>query len=333
MKRNSVSQIHDEFEAAIDNQDLERALEAEQALQNLDTSLPELYGELSTVIKNEEYEKAKTVLKTIRERMGEAKETQKISVRKAMLARDKKDLGQQESEVVQNAIDAMGAASLQRFSFFTEIITFLSDPDEVNKNGVLETIDEMQSISGQVQNAVKKSDSTVEGYTLPADVNVLRVEGVDGPYSPNTTIEIEAVITNVGEQPAQNTIVTASAESGLELSPESVDFSQVSGGELLRATFSVTPTGTGTHQIQIRADSDNTDISVHEVSVEVSSSDDETVSIKEAIATDGVIRRQDVIEAINLFYSDEPVPGTGGKQIGRQDVIQIISIHYSGGEI
>ncbi|MDB2265825.1 CARDB domain-containing protein [Halorubrum ezzemoulense] len=329
----SASDLHETLVTAIEEGDVSRAIEAEAQLQTSDESLEALYDELAVAISNDDFEKAKTVLRALRSRLETVREDQRLTLQEAMLARDKTELSDDEFETVENLISTMGAASLQRFSFFSELIMYLTQADadgtSQSDQQPLETISDMKSASQEIEEATTDAQTVTSQANLPPDVTILGIQGTDTQFRPGRSFELTLILTNVGDMDARGITATLSVDDDIDVSPPIITLGSLGSGQRTAANFTLTASSPGTYSVHAAVNSDNTDRSVQEETISVVESDAPR-SVVDVIGGDDGVGFTDVLQAIELYNSGEPIPNTDGQQVGFQDVLQVIDAYNRG---
>jgi hypothetical protein len=324
----SIGDLHDDLERAVNNEDIDRAIAVQRELQNTNESLDSLYNELALAISENEYEKAKTIMRTLRDRLGTVRQDQRLTLQEALLARDKTDLSESEFETVEAMINTMGSASLERFSFFTEMIMYLSEPDSQSQTEPIERVSSMRTRSEEIEQVTDETKTVTTEADLPPDANILDIRGTDTEFRPGTSFELTLIVTNVGDSAAQGVTATLNADGDIDVSPPIVTLGSIESGAETAVKFTLTASSAGTYSLLAGVNSDNTDRSTQEATITVVDAD-QPQSVVDAIAGSDGVSFPELLEAIEYYNTGNSVPNTGGKQVEFQDLLQIIDRYNS----
>lgn len=323
MTDRSVGVLHDEVAAAVERGEVGTAAELQRELDAASPAVDELLAEYREAAEAGEYEKAKTILGKVGDRIREKRTDEIRSLERSLLARDSPGTPRSKLGSIDAYVETLSRTNLVRAGFLTEAIGALDREDATAVADSESTASSLESAEGSVEDAKGSVEAETSDETLPPSVAVLDASVPDETLSTGVSATVTATVGNVGDETARDVVVAVETREGLQVNGSSRSVGTVSGNGEASVSFEVTASDPGQYAVAVDVESANAGEATGEVTVEVVGANPEGV-LEHIAGENRTVEFQEVVEAISLYNQEQTVPGTD-RELEFQDVLRVIA--------
>lgn len=219
-----------------------------------------LIEEFRSAVENEEYRRAREVTDEISATLNEVEADESVRAKKAIYSYTRGELPDEDSSVVHEYAQTAAATNLSRATFLTNAAAFLTAPDEFDTDQMVEIADELEENETQFDESTDEVETVIDEVSLPPIVEILSINGDDGPHGTGKPIEMTVTVGNFGDDAADDVLIDVAAETDeIDLDPESVDVGDLDPGGEESAEFSVASDASGETELLFTVSAENTE--------------------------------------------------------------------------
>lgn len=325
-----VSELHDSLVEAIEAGDIERAAELQSELKASQHTIQSLLDEFEAAIDAQDYEKAETIIGQLQDRYESVWVEQKEAVKRSTKTRNTADISPEEMHDLQKHIESGSAITLARSAFLSSAALLLAAPDEGDPEQVKSSTQKLKDKETELAEKADAVEQTNSETTLPPDLALLAVVVPDGPHQTDATVTVGARVKNIGDTAANGVELQISGDDPLTIDPSTFSIGDMASDDSQSIEADVTADSPGEYTVKFEVTAANTASETESGDIEFSEAQTAPSVIQAIAGDDNQIGFNEVLEAIQLFNEGEPVPGTDGSTLGFQDVLRVIELFNSG---
>lgn len=320
--RTDVPELFERFEAAVEADDFPRAAELAVTIREQQADPEALIADFAEAVENEDYATAEAVLNELARTYEERRATEERRLKSSATAKTRTELSENERERLHSHGQAGIGVEMTRGFFLANAAVFLEAPDDGDRDALLDRAGELTDREASFSSARDDAEAITDDISLPPEVAVLTAEPTSD-IRLNGEGELVVTVGNAGDEAVTDTVVRASTDAPVDVSPGERRIGSVAPEEETSVSFSVSGDEPGEHQVTVvatAADSESRDAVGVTVQSEV-----ETVADALDEDGDGTLDTPEIQQAITYWANDEPVPGTGGLTIDTETIQQLIA--------
>lgn len=295
------------------------------------TSLSDLFDDFQSAINNGNIDEAHSIYESILEKYEQQRDDEiQLSARSQMADIESTE----DTEKIDKYLGTQMETLAERLRFKTVGGTIVDEYHELQNTGefqdlwdeLQESISELTPLEENIEDEKTTAEQAIKNTTVPADVNILRVDkDTNGTLDTNTTFGVTVVIANVGDKQAQNISLSIDPVGPISAKESNDVIGSVSGRENTKYEYEFEIVGTGNGQIQFELNSVNAGTDQKSITVPISSESNSNNTLRRFDQENtGQISFSDVLGAIDSYNSDKKI---GNEEVSFEDVINVIDAY------
>jgi len=236
--------------------------------------LDEHLADLQSAIQAGEYDAARAALEEVVAARDERSESTLFA--RSLAVGSREGLGDEAADL--NAFAATATETDVRWSeFVLKTATFLSEPDALEREAVVETVERLRSTTASLADQRESVESRVAEATIPAQPQIVAVEG-SRRLQPGSSSTLSVPVSNVGDEPTSALTLSASPSEGLSVSPSSVSIESVEpeGTQTVELSLSAAESATGSLSLGLALEDDSGVVGSRSVTVRIAPAETES---------------------------------------------------------